>query len=246
MVWFSKMINEDSLDELEKVIDSVANDLCNRHSQGRISGEESFTDILLSTLELNINGFKIRHQPRYAASPMPYSSRETTLKANYEKVSIDARSLGHKGAGSEESISGADMIVIANIDLGGETIKKGFIAQAKLSDNSSPFKRSFGDKNLREQTNRMRKVSTSAFVFRYNNLEIGCFDTDGVDTTAERPFTGDSKMSLGYVFKEFFRCNKGDVNLTAIDKSSFRDILHRSGVQLRNSKQSGLLIEVVN
>jgi len=222
------MFSSDDLDKLEAKINSVEKDFAERISDTTIVGEEAITERLLQTLETSINGFELS----YSASSPFVGTGGSSISKNTAKLQtsriisprIMGRSTVAKGANSEESISGADAVIVLESENPGIEAHKGFLFQAKKHSGNGAF-RSIGTSEIRDQCRKMLKLTRSSYAIIYHNDGFCCFDCKDINNEKWSGFHKRKSISLAKVIRLFMMCQVGDRQLNAIDKTSFKSFL---------------------
>lgn len=120
-----------------------------------------------------------------------------------------AKTLGDRGVGSEESQYGADFAVALEVDVTGQTVKKGFLAQAKFDRDGKAMSTSeFHD--LTDQCEKMLGLSSDAFVFIYSRTEIRVLPAIAVYGVSRTSVNDVYSRSIGQFLEDFFECFVGD------------------------------------
>ncbi|MEJ5118732.1 hypothetical protein WH158_15085 [Gluconobacter cerinus] len=222
------MFSNSDLDKLEEKINSVERDFAKRISDTTIVGEEAITERLLQTLELSINGFELSYSvplPSFGAGGSSISENTAKLQtARINAPRIVGRSTVAKGANSEESISGADAMIVLESAIPSIEAHKGFLFQAKKHSGNGSF-RSIGTSEIREQCRKMLSLTSSSYAIVYHNGGFYCFDCKDMNDKNWSGFHRKNAIPLAKIIRLFMMCKVGDHQLNAIDKTSFANFL---------------------
>jgi hypothetical protein len=130
-----------------------------------------------------------------------------------------------KGSKSEEHDCGADLGVVFNVKSSDFNVTKGFLMQSKKEDGikiqqtaPSILVKHKNDQLLKDQTEKMLKITPDSFVFVYSNEGIFVVPASSI-------YGSNSSASLygkrfANFFSEFFMCFIGDTRLVAFDQAS--------------------------
>jgi hypothetical protein len=143
---------DDSIRAAAEVVDLAALRVAARFAQGQIADEDDFTSRLLQAMQDGIDGLAVAG------------------------VRWQAEKVRSRGPGSDESLTGADILVRLDVNLPRVRYSKGFLAQAKIVGPGRPLGK------LREQCEKMLRVSPDSFVWHY--------DGSGVHVSSALPFVG--------------------------------------------------------
>jgi hypothetical protein len=162
-------------------------------ARGSLVEEDDVTSVLIDRIRTRVAGLSI--------SGVHWDARKTTSRSR----------------GSEEHRSGADLLGVLEVNLPEITLRKGFLAQAKL------YK--FGKmKRLRDQCAQMLEISPDSYVF--------LFDKRGVQVVPALLYaTGSLGMKhvepwpLSQFFEAHFSSFIGDRRLSATTKAEFAQLL---------------------
>jgi hypothetical protein len=170
---------------ISKAAELAGNDL----SENLVEQEPHFTDRLLGRIAQSIDGYKTKG------------------------VTWKAKTLTDRGPGAQEKRYGADFIGVLNIELATYSVKKGFLAQAKLLDQSGTMSAAEW-KRMRKHCNDMLGVSSDSFIFVYSNESIRVIPAIVVlgATESRESFSPETfySRSLARFFEEHFACFIGD------------------------------------
>ena len=190
---------------------AAANGTVEALEQGRVEQEPAFTDRMLGRIEQAMEGY------------------------SHHGVSWTAKTLTDRGPGAQESRFGADFFGVLDIRLPGYSLTKGFLAQAKLVEPGSYFSPSEAGR-LREQCERMLRLSASSFVFLYSRGGIVALPAIAVIASARTNPHNLYSRSAARFFEEHFASFLGDRRISVPEKANL-DVLAeeyaaRSGIRL--------------
>lgn len=120
----------------------------------------------------------------------------------------------------QESKIGADLAGIVQITMDDHTIKKGFLAQAKVALHSERDRRhrigaSVRNKDILKQTKLMRKITQQSYIFLYTEFGVQVVSTANI--TENKIDTDDHYyLSLGDFYGNICKCFAGDTQLAEI------------------------------
>ena len=151
-----------------------------------IEQEPAFTERLLTRIQDRIDGKIIRG------------------------IKWKAKTLTDRGRGSQEHRFGADFLGVLNIELPDFVVAKGFLAQAKNVNKTGP-RMSLKDYDaMKDQCNKMLKVTPDSFVFLYDNTGVEIVPASSiVAATRCNPHELYSKTITGF-FISYLECFIGD------------------------------------
>lgn len=116
-------------------------------AQGRVEQEPAFTDRMLGAIEEAMNGFEVKG------------------------IRWRAKTLTDRGKGSQEKKYGADFMGVLDISLQDYSVRKGFLAQAKLIKPGDYMSMTEYDA-MKDQCDKMLRLSPASFVFLYSSTKI--------------------------------------------------------------------------
>lgn len=211
------MIPTNLIDRILADISISIGDTIEARELKKIETEPAFTDRLVANIERDIN------RPNRPEG----------------KIKIDVRTLKDKGPGSAEKKYGADIATVLYINLPNYKVKKGFLAQSKMLDNSefslfseaAPF--GYGRFNWRYsnpdregvihmkfdtneatalvgQCEKMLKITPESFLFVYTNFDVFVCPAISIVSSANLKDEGFYFKNLTRFFKDYFSCFIGD------------------------------------
>ncbi|GBR09580.1 hypothetical protein HW511_02045 [Asaia siamensis] len=222
------MFTDYSLDKLEEKIRNVERHFAKRISEGTIVGEEAITERLIQMLETAINGFVLScnsiSQP-FGVRGSNDTQKKVTLQTEIIKAPrFMGRSTVAKGMNSEESISGADAMIVLESGLPGIEAHKGFLFQAKRHTGNGRF-RSLGTAEIKEQCQKMQRFTSSAYAVVYHADGFYFFDSSKTTDQNWHSFKSNDAIPLSKIIRLFMVCKIGDHKLNAINKTAFANFL---------------------
>ncbi len=182
-------------DSARRVADAIAHST-DALVEGRIEQEPAFTDRMLGAIEQAMREFRIKG------------------------VSWTAKTLTDRGRGSQEKKYGADFIGVLSIALPNFSVKKGFLAQAKMTN------KRFDANELRVQCERMLQLSPASFVFLYGLRGVSVVPAISVIGSRREPDALYSKTAAQF-FEEHFESFIGDRAISAATPEALEDLLRR-------------------
>jgi len=161
-------------------------------SDDRIEQEPAFTDRMLGHIEEAMNGFVTKG------------------------IKWEAKTLTDRAPGAQETRHGADFIGVLHVSLPDYTVKKGFLAQAKLVKPGAQFPlRDW--RNLQDQCAKMLALSPDSYVFIYSTLGIHVIPATSI--RAARHWAGQPhdfySRTVQRFFEEHFESFIGDARISA-------------------------------
>jgi hypothetical protein len=233
----SNLFEESDLDQLASKIDAEVAELVHRLSSGMFAEEEDFTGSLVDVLRRVVNEATLR--PRYALRLGPFSSPASfDLSA---KV-FDGRPMGRKGKGSEEFVTGADMMFVfhGSPTLAGSHEQKGLLAQAKKRDGRFVHT---ADKELMDQCDKMAMITSHSFAFVYARNGVFVFDNPR-NNLEEKIAAATADYTVGELVARFVDCEVGDPSLKEIKKGPFLETARmlRADKLERAAKSAGVAL----
>jgi hypothetical protein len=178
---------------------------------GRVEQEPQFTDRMLGRVEQSMEGYENKG------------------------VLWRAKTLTDRGRNSQERRYGADFLGVANIDLPGLSVSKGFLAQAKLIEPGAYISPSDYER-MQKQCDDMLRLSPDSFVFLYSASGIRVVPAITIASCEKINPHDLYSRSIGRFFEEHFSCFIGDraistPNIEALEAIA-RDYQARSALAL--------------
>ena len=181
-------------------IRTAANHTLDAFSEKRTEHEPSFTDRLLNSIELQIDGKIIGG------------------------VKWTAKTLTDRGANSQESEFGADFLGALSLEFDDYNVKKGFLAQAKIVEPSDTFPKKESER-LIDQCNKMLNHTSDAFVFLYSH-QSGIEIVPAVEVVSARhcnPHELTTKAITEF-FKDHLECFIGDRSIQVANSETLKTL----------------------
>jgi hypothetical protein len=181
-------------DALRAAADKVVEaDRLTREKIVRVRGRETlYTSAFLTRLEDRLNGFD-----------------EAGIKWSVHVHEPDKQN-------KEEELTGADMLVVLDLDIDGITLRKGFLAQAKINTNPVFGQvRISGHDRLTAQCDAMLFHSPESFVFVYSEDATMIVPAIGVYALDARGISRLRRSTVHEFFYDFFTCWVGDRSISA-------------------------------
>jgi len=170
---------------------TAANGTLEAYHDQRVEHEPAFTDRMLGRIEQVMEGFEIKG------------------------IRWRAKTLTDRGSGSQESRFGADFVATLEVDLPSYSVKKGFLAQAKITGRLDRHR--LGEfSRLRRQCEKMVRVSHAAYVFLYSQKEIRVIPALALlSLHDEAGFESLYSRNISRFFEEHFESFLGDPRIHA-------------------------------
>lgn len=143
-------------------------------------------------------------------------------------ATVAARRLTSRGAGSEESRVGADIVLVVDIDVPGYRTKKGLFIQAKCVGRTGEAKSSTERERLVSQCEDMLGVSAASYVWAYGS-ETSVYSANAV--LASNGFLNHVARTypVDVFFYDFLICWIGDARIASVTRSSLEDLMAAVG-----------------
>jgi hypothetical protein len=132
----------------------------------------------------------------------------------FKGVTWTAKTLTDRGRYSQEHEHGADFAGVLSIELPGYSVKKGFLAQAKLVEPGSVFPRAESVR-LIDQCRQMLERTPDAYVFVYSITGIRVVPAAAVIAANECNPNDLYYRSVGRFYEDHFECFIGDTRINA-------------------------------
>jgi hypothetical protein len=113
------------------------------------------------------------------------------------------------GVANEEGKTGADIAIFFELDTPSHKFKKGLLVQAKRSEPDVLLSKT-EIQNLREQCDKMLKITPSSFVFNYSRRGLRSAPASKISGCTNRNLYGECDWTAYRFFLEFFRSPIGD------------------------------------
>lgn len=167
-------------------IGNAVTDVVQQLNEGLVEQEPAMTDRLIQSIQTAVNGLS-----------------DGRLKWR-------AKTLTDRGAGSQESVYGADFVAVLDVALPTLRVNKGFLAQAKLIKSG----RSIDLSDLKRQCEKMLNCSPASFVFVYSNAGVKVVPAISV-LSSKVPLQDLYSRSAQSFFEEHFQCFIGDRSISS-------------------------------
>lgn len=193
-----KLVNYDeSVSEIVRVMSRAVNRRITAVCNGEVTQEPDFTSQMVGAIQ------------------------EAVWDYRAAGISWTARVLSDRGRGAEESLIGADLLAVLNVNLRGYHVSKGFLAQGKLNYDASAAERS----RMERQCDKMLKVTDEAFVFHYSSTGVNV-------VRASEYVPADTSTTLYHAPIEVFlehhlRCIIGDRSLRTATPGQMQQLIER-------------------
>jgi len=137
----------------------------------------------------------------------------------------DARKVTSRAKGSEESRTGADLLGVFEVNLPEISIRKGFLAQAKLHRGHRVNR---GETHrLRQQCEQMLSITPDSFVFLYDKQGVHVLPAV-LYSSGHLGLRHVAPWPLSRFFAAHFACFIGDPRLSGTTPEAFREIIDLS------------------
>ena len=159
---------------------------------------------------------------------------------------VTVRTLRDRGADAPEREFGADLVTVFEVVSPEGTLRKGFLAQAKMAGKAEvslgggtkrpsimarvPVRQNPKPSDLALQCGTMLTVSPSSYVFVYSDRGISVIPATAM--TSLKPGGSPVRLHtepLTTFFSQFFRCFVGDQRLSAYDDATLRAVRRQTG-----------------
>jgi hypothetical protein len=186
--------------EVAQRIGDAAVATCRSLEVTEVEQEPAFTDRFLGRLDQTVEGFT-KHG-----------------------IVWRSKTLTDRGPGAQEHEFGADFLGVLDIDIPGERVQKGFLAQAKLAYQGRPLTRSEFVR-LQAQARDMLDISPVAFVFGYSTTNVIVVPATAIIASSERNLHRYHHRGVSSFFEEHLACFIGDYHLRAATRAQLDHLL---------------------
>ena len=179
---------------------NAANHVRASFADGQVQQEPPFTDRMLGRIDEAMDGYVVKG------------------------VRWKSMTLTDRGPRSQESIYGADFMGVLEIELPEFSVKKGFLAQAKLIEPGAYFpKKAFLE--MTDQCKKMLRISPDSFVFLYSVNGVTVVPAISI-VSLTRPTNPNEiySRSIARFFEEHFECFIGDGRLSKAHISTVKEL----------------------
>lgn len=175
--------------DVARHVDEIVGDVMDNLRTGRVKHEDDLTGVLVGSLSTGLKGFKS------------------------EGLVWDSAILTHRKSGEEKRF-GADLLIHVSLQTNTQTYSKGVLVQAKrIGPNRRMTKKHHDD--LRDQCEKMQKISASSFVFAYDESGMRCASASKIGGSVNPTIYNECNWTSFRFFWELFRCPVGDSNITS-------------------------------
>jgi|SRR5712672_150532 len=181
-----------------------------------VAGEEDFSGQLIGRLKGTIDFLKTPHARWHVGAAIGPDDVPAV-----STVRFSGRQMGPKGRGSEETWSGADLLLVLEIRTPNYEIRKGVLVQAKRLESGRSLP-SDGVLRLKSQCRDMLDLSAASFVFLYARTDLTVISATAVEGSDRRDLHALVQFSDStcVFLSDFLKCWIGDPRLTATDRES--------------------------
>lgn len=136
-------------------------------------------------------------------------------------IRFSSRQTTSKGGATEESWSGADLLMVLDIRTKDYNVRKGVLIQAKRLEPGTPLPIREAVR-LREQCHHMLNLTPASFVFVYASSGVTAISASAVESSERRKLHELEQWpnSARIFFFDFLKCWVGDPRLAATDRES--------------------------
>jgi hypothetical protein len=182
-----------------------------------VAGEEDFSGQLIGRCKQKLEDL---HTPN-ARWRVAAAITEADDGPARPSIRFSARQTKSKGPGSEESWSGADLLMVLEIKSPDYEVRKGVLVQAKRLEPGKQL--AIRDaRNLRSQCKDMLDLTPSSFVFIYSETGVITLSASIVEGSERRDLHQLEQWpnSTNIFFMDFMKCWTGDPRLSATDREA--------------------------
>lgn len=193
-------------------IGNAVADVVQQLNENLVEQEPAMTDRLIQSIQTAVNGL------------------------SDGKLKWKAKTLTDRGAGSQESVYGADFVAALDVNLPKLRVKKGFLAQAKLIKSG----RAIDLSALKRQCEKMLACSPASFVFLYSKTGVNVVPAISVLSSDVRLQDLYSRSAQSF-FEEHFECFIGDRSISTPQIGGLEEL--REKVSARSAIEISLVNE---
>lgn len=189
--------------EAARTVAEAVNRTATSNQRGQIVQEPDFTSRMVARIEDAVNGSELKG------------------------VEWSAHVLSDRGPGAAERTYGADFLGVLSVDLNGFSLRKGFLAQAKLLRHGSLLSRAEWNR-LKEQCDRMLALSPDSYVFAYSLQTVRIIPAVSVMAADHQPLANLYDRSVAAFFLLHFESFIGDRQFGTASESELRRARRRA------------------
>ncbi|KAA0574317.1 hypothetical protein [Azospirillum sp. Sh1] len=243
--FFGGGIFDKKLDQLQADINTLARAQSNGYYVRKvIANENIFTAKLLEKMSNFLDGRDLNYR-RIAATPvsgLTELNQPIRLRCEYAPsgesdsgVELTLRSTECGFIGSEENLSGADILMSYKVDGDvDDSVSKGLLAQAKIIEKLKDRREM---ERLKQQCSDMLRVTKDSYVFLYSPSGVTVIPAkDVIDGDWSIP--KNTPSNVGAFMQSFLDCSNGDRSFQACTIPEFKKLLSETHVK------HGLAIEI--
>lgn len=234
----TRMVDLDVLGEIETVFNQAENIATRGLEEGGVETEPTLTDRLIGGIEMGVEDIRDRN----------------------EGYRLRIRTLRDRGRNAPEKEFGADAVFVLDIDVPEITLKKGFLAQAKLSGSEgikavvnrhlyndeisvivseASCYPSASSKHLRSQCDDMLAISPASFIFVYDQTGISVVPAITISRLCKmKEWQGVHAKPLQFFMRDYLHCFVGDPSISAYDDDTLRRRM------MQSYSQAAVLVQV--
>lgn len=168
-------------------------------ADGRVEQEPAMTDRMIARIELALEGVEING------------------------ITWKAKTLTDRGRGAQEFRYGADFMGVLEVSTPGYSVRKGFLAQAKMIKRSGYL----DTRTLVKQCDQMLKLSPEAYVFLYKESGVEVTSATAV-VAASGNLNAVKSQKARKFFQQHLECMIGDRNIFSATPHGLEDLLQKA------------------
>jgi hypothetical protein len=202
---------------------------------GDVAGEEDFSGQLIGRCKQKLEDL---HTPN-ARWQVAASITEADDGPARPSIRLSVRQTKSKGPGSEESWSGADLLMVLEITCSDYEVRKGILIQAKRLEPGKQLT-ARDALNLRSQCKDMLDLTPSSFVFIYSKTGVTTLSASVIEGSEHKDLYGLEQWqdSTRIFFLDFIKCWIGDPRLSATDRETL------AVLRAQSNARNALLLKV--
>lgn len=222
------MLTREDIELAAQTMVRAAEDTARDFALGDVGGEEDFSGQLIGRIKSRVEDLRTPNANWRASSVIEERVDGPLLPT----VRLSARQLGSKGRRSEESWSGADIVMVFDAQGPDNHIKKGVLIQAKRLDPGDKLTIRVS-RDLKKQCRDMLNLTPASFIFLYSGNGVACVSAASVEATERRDLHELVPFQNFWFFHDFLVCWIGDPRLQATDRASLAEL--RALTRARNA-----------
>jgi hypothetical protein len=211
-------------------------------NEGRVQGEEAFTDRMIGAIEERLRGgVSTERLAGQSVDKIAHAESDIYVANRSPSITWSAMTLTSHKRSAQETEFGADFLGALEIELSDYRVKKGFLSQAKLVEpkkgmSSGEFSR------LQSQCEKMLAHTPAAYVFLYSRKGIRVASALSVVAVTDKRNPYDLyTRSIERFFEEHFQSFLGDQRINSANLKTLEllraEYNARTGFLLRAAEQ---------